>query len=92
VPRSKGRGGRPWRRARLRCLTRGDPCAWCGNPIDLTIPYPHPLSAVVDHITSLVLGGDPLDPHNHQPMHKVCNEEKERRRAQKRATPASRVW
>lgn len=90
--KSRGRAGRPWRRARARRLAQGDPCAWCGNYIDLSIGFPHPLSPTVDHIIPLARGGDPLDSNNLQPMHKVCNERKAEELARTSALACSRRW
>src|SRR4030081_2216525 len=75
--RSPGRAGRPWRTARRRCLARNEPCAWCGNYIDVTIPYPDPYSAAIDHIIELCDGGSPIAQANLQAMHKQCNEAKQ---------------
>lgn len=91
MPRNPGRTGRAWRRARAQCLTQGKPCAWCGKPIDLRVSYPHPMSPTVDHITPLSMGGSPLDPANHQPMHKVCNERKSLH-LRNRPKRTSRLW
>ena len=98
-PRSKGRTGGRWRAVHSRCrqrAARGEPCAWCGHQIDVSIPYPHPQSLAADHGTELVCGGAPYDV---QPMHKACNEAKEQARvkAQRAARShallnTSRAW
>lgn len=59
--------------ARRRVAQRvkaGEPCCFCRLPIDLSIPYPDPMSFTVDHRTPTSLGGgdqwDALRPsHNH---------------------------
>lgn len=57
-------------RARVRA---GEPCAICGRPIDLSIPYPEPWSFVVDEIVPVAYGGDPLSWANTEPAHRWCN-------------------
>lgn len=95
MPRSKGRVGRRWRRARAACLSISRVCWLCG----------HNGSNDVDHEPSLkkleALGLDPCDPRFLRPAHGVlsrcptcgraCNQEKGDRDA--RPTPsASRAW
>ena len=54
---------------------RRDPCHICGEPIDYTLPYLHPLEFVADHIVPLNRGGtDVLD--NKQAAHRTCNRTK----------------
>ncbi len=59
---------------RNRVSTMGLPCALCGQPIDYSLPAGHPLSYELDEIIPVSLGGDPLDPCNVQPAHRICNE------------------
>jgi 5-methylcytosine-specific restriction endonuclease McrA len=73
MPRSKGRTGRPWRRARAAVLAASNTCWRCGHRIDLTLPAGHPYAATVDHVIRLVDGGAPLDPANLRPAHNRCN-------------------
>ncbi len=62
-------------RARRRVAARvraGEPCAFCGLPIDLTIPYPDPASFTVDHAIPSSLGGT----DNYEQLraaHNACN-------------------
>ncbi|WP_329311696.1 HNH endonuclease [Streptomyces sp. NBC_01262] len=91
MTRSKGRSGRPWRRARARTLAESQVCAWCGHNIDMSIEWPDPMSASVDHDTPLSKGGDPLARHNLKPFHLVCNQIKGNRTAPPPA-PTSRDW
>ncbi|MDI3341620.1 MAG: HNH endonuclease signature motif containing protein [Sphaerobacter sp.] len=72
MPRSKGRAGRPWRRARKRALEI--PICWiCGGEINLALPPNHRLAATVDHFVPLSKGGAELDPANLRPAHRACN-------------------
>lgn len=75
--RSKGRTGRPWLRARARCLKASQICALCGEVIDLTIPWPDPMSPSVDHIipVSQLAPGDKLltSLDNLRSCHLGCN-------------------
>lgn len=54
----------------------GLPCALCGKPIDYSLPPGHPLCYELDEIVPVSLGGDPLDPDNVQPAHRICNQRK----------------
>lgn len=76
-------------RARVRELVRariaaGEPCALCGQPIDLDAPQWYvdpkdgrrkraPWSWEVDEIVPLAAGGSPFDAGNVQPAHRICN-------------------
>lgn len=55
----RGRGGRPWRRARAQVLASSTQCWICG----------HDGSDSVDHVTPLALGGEALDLDNLAPAH-----------------------
>lgn len=59
----RGRGGRPWRRIRGAVLEASQVCWICGKPGADT----------VDHLDSLALHGEPLDPGNLAPAHRACN-------------------
>lgn len=67
-----GRRGSVWRRIRAQVLA-GNPYCFCGEPINTALPAGHRLSATVDHITPLHLGGDPLARSNLRPAHRACN-------------------
>ncbi len=50
-------------------------CGICGQPVDKSLKYPHPLSPTVDHIIPCAKGGsDDLD--NLQLAHRKCNRDK----------------
>ncbi|MCW2904917.1 MAG: hypothetical protein JWO67_7182 [Streptosporangiaceae bacterium] len=53
----------------------GGTCQICGDPIDVTQPWPHPLSRTLDHVIPLVLGGT-HEPANVQLAHARCNSQK----------------
>jgi 5-methylcytosine-specific restriction endonuclease McrA len=64
---------RAYRRLRAHVLaTKPNVCAWCGDPIDLTLSGNHPLGPSVDHILPRAQGGRDV-PSNLQPMHRRCN-------------------
>jgi 5-methylcytosine-specific restriction endonuclease McrA len=69
---------RRYRALRARVLEgKGIVCAGCGEPIDKSLPFPHPMSATADHINPVGRGGS-----NHgklQPMHLLCNQRKGKR-------------
>lgn len=98
MPRSKGRCGRPWRRAaaqvRAQVRDHNTPCCICGHPIDLTLHYLHRLAFTVEHRQALNAGGALRDPSNLAPAHRSCNSRKgDRATALPRTTGAtSRQW
>ena len=51
-------------------------CAICGQPVDKTLKYPHPLSPTVDHIIPVAKGGHPSSIDNLQLAHFTCNRQK----------------
>lgn len=80
MPRSKGRTGRPWRRAVAITRARveaGEGCIKCGQGIDLTLDPNHRMAFTADHIMPVHMLGpnDPLlvDPTNLNPAHRACN-------------------
>lgn len=65
-------------RARRRIAQRvkaGEPCCFCGMPINLAIPYPDPMAFTVDHATPTSHGGS-----DHyaalRPAHFRCNRQR----------------
>lgn len=57
-------------------IARAKPaCHICGDPIDYTLPYLHPLEYVVDHIIPLAKGG-PDRLSNKAAAHRSCNRSK----------------
>ena len=62
-------------RHRRMIKARRGPCAICGQPIDYTLPYLHPMEFVADHIIPFAKGGpETLD--NKQASHRRCNRDK----------------
>lgn len=70
---------------RKRMASQELPCALCGQPIDYTLPAGHPMSFELDEIVPVSRyreGGYEtpeecaLDPANHQPAHRICNQHK----------------
>ncbi|MBO4108055.1 HNH endonuclease [Streptococcus suis] len=51
-------------------------CGICGNPVDKSLRYPHPLSPVIDHIIPIIKNGHPSDINNLQLAHWQCNRQK----------------
>lgn len=51
-------------------------CGICGQPVDRSKKYPHPLSPCIDHIIPIDRGGHPSDISNLQLAHWKCNREK----------------
>ena len=59
-----------------KILLTQDTCAICGQPVDKTLKYPHPLSPTVDHIIPVARGGHPSSIDNLQLAHFTCNRQK----------------
>ena len=51
-------------------------CGICGNPVDFSLKFPHPLSPCIDHIIPIAKGGHPSDIDNLQLAHFCCNRQK----------------
>lgn len=51
-------------------------CGICGKPVDISLKYPHPLSACIDHVIPIAKGGHPSDIENLQLSHWTCNRQK----------------
>ncbi len=76
-PRSKGRTGRPYRRAVEQVKRRSQVCWLCGEAIDLTLKNPDPMSFSADHVETVksLPPNDPRlnDSRNMRPAHLSCN-------------------
>lgn len=68
----------------------------CGKLIDLTLKWPDPMSATVNHIVPVthLAWDDPLtyDVSNMEPMHLVCNQRLGAGKQKKAQHPTSRNW
>lgn len=51
-------------------------CGICGQPVDMSLKSPDPMSATIDHIIPLDKGGHPSDISNLQLAHRWCNRQK----------------
>lgn len=98
MPSSNPRYGNWKRRDDVRkwLLSTQGHCALCGKPIDKSLKTPHPMSAEVDEIVPISLGGSPYDRDNVQLTHRICNQRKGNRAARKATRsaplPRSRDW
>lgn len=61
---------------RKRILATASVCGICGQLLDPSYKYPHPLSITVDHIIPIAKGGHPCDISNLQAAHRYCNRQK----------------
>ena len=61
---------------RKRVLASQDICGICGRPVDKSLKFPDPMSAVIDHIIPVNKGGSPDDIDNLQLAHMCCNRAK----------------
>ena len=67
---------RVFEKNKQRILKSQDTCGICGRPVDKSIPWPHPMSACIDHIIPIDKGGHPSDMSNLQLAHMCCNRQK----------------
>jgi hypothetical protein len=82
---------RRYRRLRAFALTWLPPvCAFCHEPVDLSIAWPDKMSATVDHTTPRSWGGQVYDVSNMRMAHLKCNSANGARLA--RAPLPSRDW
>lgn len=51
-------------------------CGICGQTVDKSLKYPHPMAPCIDHIIPIDRGGHPSDIENLQLAHWKCNREK----------------
>ena len=82
------------RAAELRKATsdNGWPCHLCGKPIDMSLPYTHPLAFTADHLDAIANGGNLLG--DLAPAHRRCNSRRGRKRLahQVRAPKTTQAW
>lgn len=88
MPSSNPRYANSSKRNEIRrwVLATQDVCALCGKPVDKTLTTytdpkdgkrkRHPMSAEVDEIVPLSLGGSPISRDNVQLTHRICNQRK----------------
>jgi len=88
------RQGRPWRRLQKRVIRDNDLCWICGQLVDKSVRWPDPMSASVDHVIPLTMGGELADPGNVRLAHMRCNSSRGNgsRRARRVELPQSRRW
>ena len=93
-PRRSNGSRRNKLRARVRAM--GLPCHICGGAIDYSLPAGHPMAYELDEIVPVSRGGDPYDPGNVAPAHRICNQRKGNRMPQDASRvpklPLSREW
>ena len=63
-------------RNRKKILLSQDICGICGQPVDKSLRFPHPMSPTVDHIIPIDRGGHPSAIENLQLAHFACNRQK----------------
>lgn len=51
-------------------------CGICGQAVDFSLKFPHPLSPCIDHIIPVSKGGHPSELSNMQLAHMCCNRQK----------------
>ncbi|NGX08728.1 HNH endonuclease [Mycobacteroides franklinii] len=95
-PRSLGRTGVKFEKAKARVLRASQICDQCHELIDLNLKWPDPKSATVDHIIPVkdLAWDDPLcyDVSNLVPCHLVCNQRRGGKAKTKVKHPTSRNW
>ena len=63
-------------RNKRKILASQNICGICGQIVDKSLKYPHPLSPCIDHIIPIDRGGHPSDIDNLQLAHWKCNRDK----------------
>lgn len=63
-------------RNRIKIYATQTICGICGNPVDMSLKAPDPMSKTIDHIIPVSRGGHPSDIDNLQLAHRICNEKK----------------
>jgi 5-methylcytosine-specific restriction endonuclease McrA len=71
-----GKARTEYEKARRKILLTEDVCGICGNYVDKSLQWPHPMSACVDHIIPVDKGGHPFSRDNLQLAHMCCNRQK----------------
>lgn len=75
-PDREGPARRQFESNKRKIIASQDICGICGRPVDKTLRFPDPWSAVVDHIIPVTKGGNPSDISNLQLAHNCCNRQK----------------
>lgn len=79
-PDRNGPHRKPFERNKKRILATQTTCGICGQPVDKSLKYPHPMSATIDHIIPVNgpggLQGHPSSLENLQLSHFSCNRQK----------------
>lgn len=98
---SNNKYGSSYYREKLKKIVfDGEPPCWlCGKAIDYTLPRGFKGSPEMDDIVPVSRGGDPLDPDNLRPAHKLCNQTRQnlpaevaQRNARNNENKTSRIW
>lgn len=79
-PEKQGSHRTSYEKNKKRILATQKVCGICGKPVDLSLKYPHPMSATIDHIIPVNgpggLNGHPSSIENLQLSHFSCNRQK----------------
>ena len=79
-PDKKGAHRANYERNKKKILATQNICGICGKPVDMSLKYPHPMSATIDHIIPVNgksgIFGHPSDLSNLQLSHFSCNRQK----------------
>lgn len=76
------------RRQKLKSSTRNHLCHLCGDPIDLSLPYPHPGSWSADHLIPVSLGGS--NDGELRSAHLFCNQSRGNRKGLSQQTESEK--
>ena len=75
-PDQSGTHRRMFEKNKKRILASQTVCGICGQPVDKSLKYPHPMAPCVDHIVPVAKGGHPSALENLQLAHWTCNRQK----------------
>lgn len=75
-PDHDGKHRKAFDRNKAKILASQTICGICGQPVDKTLKWPHPMAPTIDHIIPIDKGGHPSDMANLQLAHWTCNRQK----------------
>lgn len=96
MPKTSGRGGRPWQTLRANLAQGHPPCWICHQPIDYDADPFTPNAYELDHIIPVSCAPHlARDPNNLRPAHRRCNRNRSNHPPPKPRPPlgtTSRTW
>lgn len=73
-PNPRQADGAARRRVERQVYREESDCWICGQPVDMTLRWPDPMSRSIDEVVPVSLGGSPFDRANCRLAHLRCNQ------------------